>query len=283
LAARAGFDGVMLSEGHGVSGNLPNPLQVVGWLLDAMPAGWAAPCPLLLPLRAPGIVAEEVAWLAARHPGRVGIGVGVGGHRDQYERLGQDFDHRVGTYESGLRTLVDALGGRGPLAGDAAITACAASPVPVVSAALSVGAVERAARARAGIVGDSLMTVERAAELGDRYRRLGGTGAQVVIRRVWIGERPSRPAMDGQLAWYRAAAGPRQTASWGAIDQTIATPDGPALVEALTSVTDRVGPVAINLRVHAAGLHAAEVAEQVLRIGEEVLPALRVALGGSVP
>src|ERR1700759_2663285 len=66
-AAGAGFDGVMTSEHHaGFAGYLPNPLQLAGFLLDAMPSGWAAPCPLLLPLRAPALVAEEGAWLAAR-------------------------------------------------------------------------------------------------------------------------------------------------------------------------------------------------------------------------
>ena len=50
--ARAGFDGVMFAEHHGgFAGYAPNPLQAAGWLLDAMPSGWCAPCPLLLPLR----------------------------------------------------------------------------------------------------------------------------------------------------------------------------------------------------------------------------------------
>ena len=54
LAADHGFDGVMTSEHHaGFYGYLPNPLQVAGWLLEAMATGWAAACPLLLPLRPP--------------------------------------------------------------------------------------------------------------------------------------------------------------------------------------------------------------------------------------
>ena len=52
LAGAHGFDGVMTSEHHGgFAGYLPNPLQAAGFALDAMRAGWAAPCPLLLPLR----------------------------------------------------------------------------------------------------------------------------------------------------------------------------------------------------------------------------------------
>src|SRR5215216_1163734 len=79
LAVEHGFDGVMTSEHHGgFAGYMPNPLQVAGFLLDSMPSGWAAPCPLLLPLRAPALVAEEIAWLAARFPGRVGLGIAAG-------------------------------------------------------------------------------------------------------------------------------------------------------------------------------------------------------------
>ena len=65
----------MTSEHHGgFAGYSPNPLQVTGWLLEAMRTGWCAPCPMLLPLRPVALVAEEVAWLAARFPGRVAVG-----------------------------------------------------------------------------------------------------------------------------------------------------------------------------------------------------------------
>src|SRR6185295_635815 len=79
LAAEHGFDGIMTSEHHGgFAGYLPNPIQTAGFLLDATDALWVAPAPVLLPLRPAALVAEEVAWLAARHPGRVGLGVAAG-------------------------------------------------------------------------------------------------------------------------------------------------------------------------------------------------------------
>jgi hypothetical protein len=54
LAVAHGFDGVMTSEHHGgFAGYLPNPLQLAGFLLDAMPHGWAAPCPLRCTARPP--------------------------------------------------------------------------------------------------------------------------------------------------------------------------------------------------------------------------------------
>src|SRR5580704_15063581 len=93
LAVEHGFDGVMTSEHHGgFAGYLPNPLQAAGWCLDAMAAGWAAPCPLLLPLRPPALVAEEAAWLAARFPGRVGVGLAAGALAVDFEVMGLTMD-----------------------------------------------------------------------------------------------------------------------------------------------------------------------------------------------
>jgi alkanesulfonate monooxygenase SsuD/methylene tetrahydromethanopterin reductase-like flavin-dependent oxidoreductase (luciferase family) len=275
LGAEVGFDGVLISERHGVASNIPNPLQIVGWLLEAMPSGWAAPCPLLLPMRPPAIVAEEVAWLGARFPGRVGIGVAVGGHRNQFEMLGLPFDGRVDGFEAGLRLLVETLGsGGGPLSADAAVALCRQQPIPVVSAALSEGAVARAVRAGAGIVGDSLSTVDRMVSLLDLYNRSGGSGPRVLIRRVWIGGHPGGQAAE-QLAEYRAAAPPGRRSNWGDEDQSIVGSTAGAVVDQLAAVLARVGPVALNLRVHATGISAGAVEDQVRRLGAEVLPLLR--------
>ena len=102
LAVTHGFDGVMTSEHHGgFAGYLPNPLQAAGFLLDAMPAGWAAPCPLLLPLRAPALVAEEIAWLAARFPGRVGLGVAAGALAVDFEIAGVTTDDLTARFHEG--------------------------------------------------------------------------------------------------------------------------------------------------------------------------------------
>ena len=117
LAADAGFDGVMTSEHHGgFPGYLPNPLLAAGWCLEAMPRGWAAPCPLLLPLRATTHVAEDVAWLAARFPGRVGVGVAAGALEADFTLAGQSMDgltrdSRVGSRSSrGSSAVVSSAG-----------------------------------------------------------------------------------------------------------------------------------------------------------------------------
>ncbi len=278
IASESGFDGVLVSEGHVVATNIPNPLQVVGWLLEEMPTGWAAPCPLLLPLRSPLIVAEEAAWLGARYPGRVGIGVGVGGHRDQFEALGVSFDDRVASFETALPMLADALlRGSGPLARDGAVARCREHAIPVVSAALSAGAVDRAVRAGVGIVGDSLSTPPRTRDLLARYADRGGRGPRILIRRVWIGDRPEGLGAE-QLEWYRAAAPASRSQYWGDADQTIVASTGEALADRLMGLLDFVGPVALNLRVHVPGLAPEVVERQIVELGEDVLPRLRAHL-----
>ena len=96
LGLSHGFDGIMTSEHHGgFPGYLPNPLQMVTFVLEENASGWAAACPLLLPLRPTALVAEEVAWLAARHPGRVGVGVAAGALPLDFEAMGVAPDSAV--------------------------------------------------------------------------------------------------------------------------------------------------------------------------------------------
>ncbi|HEY1633193.1 MAG TPA: LLM class flavin-dependent oxidoreductase, partial [Acidimicrobiales bacterium] len=124
LADRHGFDGVMTSEHHGgFGGYLPNPVQMAGWLLEAMHESWAAPCPLLLPLRPWALVAEELAWLAARFPGRVGLGVAAGSLEDDFTIMGTNKENLVARFAEGLNAVTAALSGRdgGLIAGDVAI------------------------------------------------------------------------------------------------------------------------------------------------------------------
>src|SRR5690349_3741837 len=72
-AERAGFDGVTVSEHHnGFPGYLPQPLLASTWILEATSTVWSGPAPTVLSLRRARLVAEELAWTAARHPRRFG-------------------------------------------------------------------------------------------------------------------------------------------------------------------------------------------------------------------
>jgi alkanesulfonate monooxygenase SsuD/methylene tetrahydromethanopterin reductase-like flavin-dependent oxidoreductase (luciferase family) len=278
LAAEAGFDGVMTSEHHGgFAGYIPNPLQAAGWLLEAMTVGWAAPCPMLLPLRPPALVAEEVAWLAARHPGRVGVGLAAGSLVDDFEIMGLTKADLTARFADGLALLAGVLGGQDPgrLSADPAVARCADHPVPLASAAMSVAAVRRAAGHGMGIVFDSLSAPERVRELVDSYREAGGEKAAILIRRVWVGEPPS-DQMGKQVDVYRGYADPGAQAHWKA-DELVTGDDPASVAEDLRAVMARAGADAVNLRVHAPGITPEAVRDQITALAG-VVTALKETL-----
>ena len=125
---RPAFDGVMTSEHHGgFAGYLPNPLQMAGFLLEAMDGGWAAACPLLLTIRPTALVIEETAWLAARFPGPSMLGVAAGSLHDDFDILEIPKEGYVERFKTALPQVAGALSGRDPwlLGGDPAVAACA--------------------------------------------------------------------------------------------------------------------------------------------------------------
>ncbi|HKF90917.1 MAG TPA: LLM class flavin-dependent oxidoreductase [Acidimicrobiia bacterium] len=279
LGVERGFDGVMTSEHHGgFAGYLPNPLQVAGWCLEAMPRGWAGPCPLLLTLRPPALVAEETAWLAARFPDRVGVGVAAGALQDDFEIMGLPMDDRAARFANSLEEVVGALSGSDPrdLAGDPAIKACAEHPVPVVSAAMSIAAVRRAARHGVGILFDSLSTPERCRELSDAYRAAAGAGPCILIRRAWIGE-PPREGVARQVDVYRTYAPAASQTRWEG-EQLVASASGGDVGAGLADAARRAGADAVNIRIHVSGVTPESAREQIARLGDAVIPALREEL-----
>jgi alkanesulfonate monooxygenase SsuD/methylene tetrahydromethanopterin reductase-like flavin-dependent oxidoreductase (luciferase family) len=278
LAADVGFDGVLLSERHGGAwGQIPNPLQAASWLLAAMAQGWVAPCPLLLPFRRPAVVAEEIAWLDARFPGRIGAGFGSGGNQPDFELVGVPFEERAARFERNLRAVVAILHGREPTphAGDPAIEQARRRGIPLLSAAMSKTAVRRAAELGVGIIGSSLLSATRTRELLQAFRAAGGTGPHVLICRVWLGE-PPLELMERQFQEYRHASdGPAAGAS--ARDGLIAGTDGREIAARLLDAVRSAEADALNVRVHIAGLAPEAAREQIERVGREVVPHVRAA------
>jgi alkanesulfonate monooxygenase SsuD/methylene tetrahydromethanopterin reductase-like flavin-dependent oxidoreductase (luciferase family) len=269
-ASGAGFDGIMTSEHHGgFAGYLPNPIQAAGWALDAMPTGWAAPCPLLLPLRPAALVIEEIAWLAARHPGRVGVGVASGSLQTDFDVMGLTKDALTERFATSLRTVADALSGRaaGDLAADPAVARCASHPVPVLSAAMSTAAVRRAAEAGVGLLFDSLTDAARCRELIERYRAAGGAAQVVLIRRVWLGAAPTE-RHHAQVGVYAGYASAGAQTHW---DPAAMITGGPEqIAKRLADALRDTGADALNLRVHAPGLDPAQVGEQIVSLADVV-------------
>jgi len=277
LALCGGFDGVMTSEHHGgFAGYMAQPLQMASFVLAEHEKGWAAAAPLLLPLRATALVAEEVAWLEARHPGRVGLGVAAGALPLDFAVTGVNQADTVDRFKSELPRLVAMLRGEdlGQLEGDPALLACRRNPVPVLSAAVSVAAAVRAARCGAGILMEGMSPPSRLARVTQAFGGAEGKGAKVLIRRVWLG-RLQRDLIAGQRTVYESYA--TQARSFGE-DQTIAADEPEELVARLVTTMREVGADALNLRVHLPGMSPAQVREQIARIGSSVVKPLKAAL-----
>ena len=286
LAAGHGFDGVMTSEHHGgFAGYLPNPLQVAGWCLDVMPRGWAAPCPLLLPLRPPALVAEEAAWLAARYPGRVGVGVAAGALACRLRGHGaHDGPSRRALQRRGSRRSPRCCAARSTGCSPATRRWRAAPRGPCPSSARRWGSPRCDGRPAVGvgILFDSLSTAQRCRELTDAYREAGGTGPCILIRRAWLGT-PPRSRLDEQLDRYRSYTPRRAQAHWGDGDRQLVDGSDPAgVADALAAVARDVGADAVNLRIHVPGVAPSAAREQIVALGDGVVPAVRAALGTGV-
>ncbi len=280
IADRCGFDGVSVSEHHaGFPGYVPNPLLAAAWMLEATDRVWCGPVPLLLPLRNAMLVAEDLAWLAARHPGRVGAGVAPGYQESDFAALVVDgFDERGTTHERHLGSLVALLRGHadGALVADFAMTQMGEHPVPLVSAAGSLTAARRAGRAQVGLLVDSMTSDERLHEMIGAYRAVGGSGPIVMGRRVWLGD-PPRHLFDAMLDRYRSAG---ESSAWLAqtTSSSIAAGDPDYIATELADAARRIGATALNVRVYLPGVDPSQIDEQIEGVGEVVLPLARRAL-----
>ena len=282
IATDVGFDGVMTSEHHGgFAGYLPNPLQVSGFQLASMSQGWAAACPVLLPLRPVAMLAEEVAWLDAKFPGRVGIGVGSGSLPLDFEAMAVDQSTAVDVFKRDLPRLVAMLSGRdlGVLEDDRALRLLSSSPIPVISTAMSPAAVRRAAMSGAGVIYDGGSNPDRLRMLSDAFVDAGGTAPRILIRRVWLGP-PPKEAFEAQFEVYRSYS-PADALSHWRDNGWICGDDPSALAEELAAAVVHTGCTCLNLRIHAPGVAADAAREQIATLGTEVLPRLRQRLAVS--
>jgi alkanesulfonate monooxygenase SsuD/methylene tetrahydromethanopterin reductase-like flavin-dependent oxidoreductase (luciferase family) len=279
LGLSMGFDGIMMSEHHGgFAGYLPNPLQMSGFILDGTDSGWVAPCPLLLPLRPIGQLAEEVAWLGARHPGRVGLGVAAGALPLDFEAMEIARPEAVPLFKERLPRIVRMLQGRDlrELEQDRALRQCHETPIPVLSAASSIAAARRAAGCGAGILTEGMSPVSRLRQICDGYETAGGTEPKVIIRRVWIGTVRDELITRQKAVYDTYAANGRRFPE----DQTVIASETDAMVDQLDFIWQSTGADAINLRVHLPGIAPAEARQQITVLAERVLPALRARRSG---
>ncbi len=280
VADIAGFDGVTVSEHHGgFAGYLPQPMQTVNWMLTEMQTAWSAACPVLLTLRSTGLLIEEIAWLAVRFPGRVGVGFAPGYAAVDFDVAGSTREDRNARFARELPIAVAGLTGRapGPLAIDPAVAATVDEPVPIVSSAAGPIGARRAGRSGAGIILGAFNSAEKARSLFGVYHEAGGRGPRLLIRRVWVGEvSPGR--LDLAAAYQQAGADISWMPSGSSSELISGQPD--RVADTLAAVARDTGATCLSVRLSLPGSTADETREQIMRFGAEVLPGLRGQLAG---
>lgn len=286
LAESVGFDGVTLCEHHGLAEYLPNPLQVAGWVLEETEKVWAGACPVLLPLRSAALVAEEVAWLAARFPSRVCAGFAPGYADVDFEIADVPKQRRSAIFRSSLGTVVAALTGHavGPLAADAAISATARNPVPMVATAAGPAGVRRAAEAGVGIILGPFNTLAFSREIIDTYLAAGGSGPRILIRRPWIGD-DAVDRMESLGAYYRSIGANHSWMTPGHSSELIFGADPEAMGAHLADALHQSGATCARVMFNLPGATPDSTRYQIERFGNEVLPVFRERLAelGGVP
>jgi alkanesulfonate monooxygenase SsuD/methylene tetrahydromethanopterin reductase-like flavin-dependent oxidoreductase (luciferase family) len=279
VAERAGFDGVTLSEHHaGFPGYMPAPIVGAGWILENTERVWAGPAAMVLGLRNPMLVAEELAWLAARHPGRVGAAFAPGYVADDFEAVGVPHEDRK-LFPDKLASLAGALSTGGPLGKDAAVAAWAAAPAPLLSAGNSRGAVERAAsHPGMGLLFPGAVDPDRLGRLAGVYRDAGGNGNLVGIRALWVGTPPDTPEARAAKLHYEQSAAPGMRQAQGFDDWMLSGPPD-RVIDGTAGWMRRCGVRAVNIRLTVGGVSPQQITDQIAAVGEQVLPGLRAAMG----
>jgi hypothetical protein len=185
-------------------------------------------------------------------------------------------DERGARFAAAIPPVVDALAGRpaGGLADDPALQWCTEHPVPTLLACTSRAGVARAAATGAGLHLDLMSTDARLRELVDHYRALGGNGARVLIKQVWLGPPPGDRHL-AQRDFYEAYSSEGTKRNWLPGDHTIASESAEDLAARLLRSAAASSATALDLRVTVAGMTGEETRAQVQLVADEVLPLLR--------
>jgi alkanesulfonate monooxygenase SsuD/methylene tetrahydromethanopterin reductase-like flavin-dependent oxidoreductase (luciferase family) len=278
-AIELGFDGVALSEHHaGFAGYLPQPLQMAGLLLAELPHGWAAPLPLVLPIRTFAGLVEEVAWLQAAYPGRVAIGCAAGYAKGDFDAYGLQFEDRFARFRELFEQFALALNGQAPsemLSQDPAVRLLNGN-VPLVMCSKGPKAVRLAARLGAGIAPVQLSDAGYR-ELFADYVAAGGQGPRIIQRWVVLGH-PPQAEIDALNRVYLQAPGDHrwQDASSAIVPFSDADPE--RMAERLLGWLEASHGTVLCVRFHIGAVRAEVIDDQLERFGATVMPLLRKRL-----
>lgn len=208
LAEAAGFDGVYVGD-HLLH---PRPILeafvTLGAVASATRRVSIGTCVLLIALRHPLWAAKQIGTLASFAPGRVRIGVGLGGeYPPEFEAAGVPLAERGRRVEEVLQTVRGLFSGTTPISSangiKAGIAPLPTSPIPFLFAGWKEAALQRAARIGDGWIG-YLLSVESFAKrrvMLLNWREASGKGLFVTGMLL-----PVHPDPNAAGAQARAAA-----------------------------------------------------------------------------
>jgi alkanesulfonate monooxygenase SsuD/methylene tetrahydromethanopterin reductase-like flavin-dependent oxidoreductase (luciferase family) len=278
-AIEVGFDGIGLSEHHaGFPGYLPSPLQFAGLLLAELPRGFAAALPIIAPLRSVAGLVEEAAWLDARFPGRVVIGLAAGYQEDDFKAFGVPFEERFPRFRAIFEQVAEALRGESAIENlrrDPALAA-ATGRIGLVMTTRGIRNVRLAARMGAS-VSPTQLSVENYRELFREYRAAGGVGARAIQRWVYLGD-PPQDAVEALNRGYSEAAGDHSWMDSASRIVPFDDHDPRKLASRLLEWMRASDGSALVVRFHLGPMEPALVREQIARFGADVLPLVRQGL-----
>ena len=112
FADEQGFDGVVVSEHHGVDdGFLPSPVALMGAMIGRTKTIRVSASALLLPLYDPVKLAEDLCILDIVSGGRANLTVGIGYRPEEYAMFGKDWAGRGKLMDECLEVIVRAWSG----------------------------------------------------------------------------------------------------------------------------------------------------------------------------
>lgn len=245
--------------------------MVSGWILDETARVWSGPAPMLLTLRNAHLLAEEMAWMSARYPGRFGAAVASGYSPGDFEALGLQAEDIPARFVEGLVALSAALSTDGPLRQDQAVQRWVKTPAPLLSAVHSPSAARRVAGLGLGAILIGSPEVEgRPRSIVDAYTAHGGSGPVTWIRRCFIGRPPPAALRELEAAYGAWDSGKRGTVN------AFVSGSAEQVAETLREEVRVLGAgTCLNLRVYLPGVSSRETHEQIEQFGSEVLPLLR--------
>lgn len=87
------------------SGHLHEPLTLLAWIAGFTNQIELVPSVIVLPSRQTALVAKQAAEIDVLSSGRLRMGIGVGGNREEYEALGADYHARGARCDEQIETL----------------------------------------------------------------------------------------------------------------------------------------------------------------------------------